>query len=134
MNNANYYTETRCQFYITLLDYGKFTANPNYQYFVISVEGGRSHRAGSYKIPKAKIIKMIETWKAVGDIDWLNNGKHSSTTIPCDLIMYFHDQHQLDYLNKLDKVLDTSTGYDFKSDGNIKIESTESYLKRKGGN
>ncbi len=83
-----------CEFYVTKRNYDQFIMNGHGTYQII-VSGGAKHPEGEYLIPKKVLMNLIRSWVRSGDIDWIANGKHSSSTVPTSLDLYWNSKKKI---------------------------------------
>lgn len=78
------------QFYINRSEYESFIRDTSKTDFQINVSGSPNHPEGYYLIPKHAVIRLIQSWADKKDVDWVNNGKHSSSDVPVYLFSYWN--------------------------------------------
>lgn len=78
------------QFYINRTEYETFVRDSSKTDLQINVSGSPNHPEGYYLIPKSAVTRLIQSWEEKKDLDWMNNGKHSSSDVPTYLFSYWN--------------------------------------------
>lgn len=84
------YSTSHNQFYVHRTEFDEFMRDVTKTDFKINASGSPNHPPGYYIIPKLVLQRLVQSWVDAGDIDWINNGKHSSSTVPTYLQEYWH--------------------------------------------